>query len=270
MTEATFEERLEAFEARVNARLSEAEERSTKLERGRDEYEKLGVLLQEQVERLKLGLLGQKAERLPKMTRNSRSPFSISRSATTHSRRPPRSLSLSPSRRFRLTLAESRQKPLFDTLPRVAIEILPPEVQVEGLKLVGADTREVLERRLASCVIVAITCKSSFAKILSAGLRPKCSPPPALELPIERGLAEPSMLADTIVRLWQDHQPLTRLEEIYRREQLDLAKSTLCTWHERLADLARPLVEAMFEDAYREPYLCVALFRIERSSDSAR
>ncbi|HYP88167.1 MAG TPA: transposase, partial [Polyangiaceae bacterium] len=80
---------------------------------------------------------------------------------------------------------------------------------------------------------------------------------PALELPIDRGLAGPSMLADTIVRRWQDHQPLTRLEGIYRREQLDLAKSTLCTWHEQLADLARPLVKAMFEDAYRDPYLCV-------------
>jgi hypothetical protein len=66
VTEATFEERLEAFEARLNARLTEAEERSTKLERERDEYKKLALLLQEQGERLKLGLLGQKAERLPK------------------------------------------------------------------------------------------------------------------------------------------------------------------------------------------------------------
>ena len=83
MTEATFEERLEVFEARLNERLSEAEERSAKLERERDEYKKLALLLQEQVERLKLGLLGQKAERLPKMTRSSRSPFSISRSEMT-------------------------------------------------------------------------------------------------------------------------------------------------------------------------------------------
>jgi hypothetical protein len=39
---------------------------SAKLERERDEYKKLNALLQEQVERLKRGLLGQKAERLPK------------------------------------------------------------------------------------------------------------------------------------------------------------------------------------------------------------
>jgi hypothetical protein len=64
------------------------------------------------------------------------------------------------------------------------------------------------------------------------------------------------MLADTIVRRWQDHQPLTRLEGIYAREGLPLAKSTICTWHEQLAALAHSLVEAMFVDALGSPYLC--------------
>ena len=58
----------------------------------------------------------------------------------------------------------------------------------------------------------------------------------ALELPIERGIAGPGMLADTIVRRWQDHQPLDRLEGIYARDGLELSKSTICTWHEQLAD----------------------------------
>ena len=152
------------------------------------------------------------------------------------------------------------RKPLPDTLPRVAFEVLPPEVLSEGLdgfKLVGSETREVLERRPASCVVVAITYKKFIRKDQQRGAATDLLAAPALELPIDRGLAGPSMLADTIVRRWQDHQPLTRLSDIYRREQLDLAKSTLCTWHEQLADLARPLVEAMFEDAYCEPYLCV-------------
>ena len=34
------------------------------------------------------------------------------------------------------------------------------------------------------------------------------------ELPTERGLAGPGMLADTIVRRWQYHCPLNRLEDI--------------------------------------------------------
>ena len=261
MTEATFEERLEAFEARLNARLTEAEERSAKLERERDEYKKLALLLQEQVERLKLGLLGQKAERLPKNDAQlSLAILNLALGgdalATPPAEPEPEPEQTIPAHQRRKPV----RKPLPDTLPRVAIEILPPEVLSEGLdafKLVGSETREVLERRPASCVVVAITYKKFVRKDRERGAATEVFAAPTLELPIDRGLAGPSMLADTIVRRWQDHQPLTRLEDIYRREQLDLAKSTLCTWHEQLADLARPLVEAMFEDAYREPYLCV-------------
>jgi transposase len=121
-------------------------------------------------------------------------------------------------------------------------------VQVEGIEnfqLVGTDTLEVLERRPASCVVVAL----HYKKFLREG-RDRAAEAtevlvaPAAELPIERGTAGPSLLADTIVRRWQDHQPLNRLEDIYRREQLGLAKSTMCTWHEQLAELVHPLVDA--------------------------
>lgn len=263
MTEASFEERLEAFEARLNGKLIEQQrqhdERTAKLERERDEYKKLALLLQEQVERLKLGLLGQKAERLPK--NDAQLSLAILNLALGGEPLTPPPSEPEPAQ----TVPEHQRrkpvrKPLPDTLPRVKIEILPPEVLREGLaafELVGSETREVLERRPASCVVVAITYKKFVRKDRERGAATDVFAAPAVELPIERGLAGPSMLADTIVRRWQDHQPLTRLSDIYRREQLDIAKSTLCTWHEQLAELARPLVDAMFEDAYREPYLCV-------------
>ena len=59
MSEARFEGRLAAFDARFDARLNEQQrqhdEDCAKLERERDEYKKLTLILQEQVERLKLG-----------------------------------------------------------------------------------------------------------------------------------------------------------------------------------------------------------------------
>jgi hypothetical protein len=36
-----------------------------------------------------------------------------------------------------------------------------------------------------------------------------------------------------------------------------LARSTLCGWHEALAELARPVVDAMWVDARLQPYLCI-------------
>jgi hypothetical protein len=71
-----------------------------------------------------------------------------------------------------------------------------------------------------------------------------------------RALAGPALLADAVVRRWQDHLPLHRLERIYGREGLPLARSTICGWHDALAELAKPLLEAMWADALTAPYLC--------------
>lgn len=108
------------------------------------------------------------------------------------------------------------RKPLPETLPRIDIYVLPEEVQRLGL--------------------------NAFRKIG--------------EVPIERGLAGPGMLADTLVKRWEDHLPLNRLEKIYARDGVELNRSTICGWHTQLVPLFRPLVDAMRFDAFEQPYLC--------------
>jgi transposase len=151
------------------------------------------------------------------------------------------------------------RKPLPENIPRVDVEVLPPEVQQKGTDAfvrIGEDVTETVERRPSSLVVVR-THKPKF--VLKGGERNaetvvlQAQPP---ELPIERGLAGPGLLADTIVRRWQDHLPLHRLERIYGREGLELARSTICGWHEALAALVKPLVDAMWADALDAPYLC--------------
>src|SRR5688572_4864250 len=152
------------------------------------------------------------------------------------------------------------RKAFDDQWPRVNIEILPPEVQRDGLdafEVVGADSREVVERRPASTVVVRLVYKKFVRKDRARNGPTDVLRAEAVELPIPRGIAGPGLLADTIVRRWQDHQPLNRLEGIYAREGLQVAKSTLCGWHEKVAELMRPLVEAMRADAFKQPYLGV-------------
>src|SRR6187401_3323247 len=127
-----------------------------KLSHERDEYKKLVRLLQEENERLKRGLLGQKAERLPRndaqlslailnlmlggeVSASTPEPPAPEQTVTEHTRRQP------------------MRKALSADWPRVPIELVPPEVQREGLdafELIGTDVREVLERRPASSVVV--------------------------------------------------------------------------------------------------------------------
>jgi transposase len=254
------------LEGRVRSleeRVGDLAETNAKLQQERDEYRKLVLLLQEQNEKLKRGLLGQKAERLPK--NDAQLSLSILKLALGDPSADAGEGEAAAPEDDEQTIPEhtrrkSGRKPLGEHMPRVTIEVLPPEVQSEGLdafERIGQEVRCVLERRPASSVVVELVYPKFVRKDRVRNEATDVLVAPAVELPIERGLAGPGMLADTIVRRWQDHQPLTRLEGIYAREGLPLAKSTICTWHEQLAALAHALVDAMFVDALASPYLCV-------------
>src|SRR5947209_4398692 len=113
-----------------------------KLQKERDEYRKLFLHLREENERLKRGLLGQKAER----------------------------------------------------------------EGTDAFECIGSDTREVLERRPASTVVVKLVYKKFVRKDRDRLAQTQVLVQDTVELPIERGTAGPGMLADTLVRRFQDHQ----------------------------------------------------------------
>jgi len=249
---------LESQLARFAVDLTETTGQLKKVEGERDEYRKLVLHLKEEVERLRRGLLGQKAERLPQ------NDAQLSLAMLTLAMAGPGGAPEAEALIEEQLIAEHKRrkpvrKPLPPELPRVDIEIVPPEVEREpdAFECIGQETREVLERRPAATVVVAITHKKFVRKDRDRNAPTQVFAPEPIDLPIPRGLAGPGMLADTIVRRWQDHQPLHRLEGIYGREGIELPPSTICTWHGQLAELVRPLYDAMWKDALGSPYLCV-------------
>jgi transposase len=246
------------FEEKLNA----LAERLTAVESERDEYKRQYVLLLEAYRKLEAGL-----------TRHQRERFSDGAEQTTLSllsmltgQAQPEAAAVEPE-----TTVEAHarakptgRKPIPDSLPRITVEVLPLEVQRAGLDAfdrIGEDVCETVEKRPASFVVLR-TVRGKYvekAKVdaLKVGEGTPVLQGAPLELPIPRALAGPGLLADTIVRRWQDHLPLHRLERIYGREGFPLARSTMCGWHQAVAELARPLVEAMFKDALaNSPYLC--------------
>lgn len=223
----------------------------------RDAYHELYLDMLERCRKLERGLLGQKTERLTAdesqmslammgmLLTNDEGVAAVEQDEVQevkpHERRKP------------------KRKPLPDNLPRVDIVVLPYEVEREGLdsfEQIGQEMTETLERRPSSAVVVR-TFKPKFVRkdrdkkgetrVFVAKSHP---------LPIPRGLAGPGMLADSIVKRWDDHLPLNRLERVYGRDGVQLARSTLCGWHIALAELAKPVVAAMRQDAFEQPYLC--------------
>jgi transposase len=66
-------------------------------------------------------------------------------------------------------------------------------------------------------------------------------------MPIPKGLPGPGLLAHLIVSKYVDHLPLHRLERIYERQGLFLARSNLCAWLAACAQLLRPLYERLVD-----------------------
>lgn len=249
--------------AQIMQRLDELEKRIATAEREREEYRALYLQTMERCRKLELGILGSKSEHMP----DNDAQLSLGVLSMVLGERKAAELdaALAAANAEQEIKAHTRRrptgrKPLPEHLPRVEIEVLPPEVERKGLdafERIGEDVSETVERRPAAYVVARV-------------VRPKFVPTgrkrdgatdvliaEPLELPIPKGLAGPGMLADTIVKRWQDHMPLHRLEDMYGRDGLELARSTMCGWHAALAEIVKPLVAAMRVDAFKQPYLCV-------------
>jgi transposase len=160
---------------------------------------------------------------------------------------------------------QSRAKPtgrqvLPEKLPRVDLVVVPPEVEAKGrdqFDIIGQEISETIERRPASLVVVRVVRPKFVAKDRDRLAETKVHIGATPDLPIPGGLPGPALLADTVVRRFEDALPLHRLERVYGRDGLSLARSTICGWHMALADLFESLIDAMWKDARKAPYLCV-------------
>jgi transposase len=276
---------VDAGDLRLKARIAS-------ITRSRDEYRKLYLSALEQIRKLELGLLGQKAERLS----GTDGQLALAILETLLGSEPSSSDDLAEDLDDEHEQEEQESKPEKrkpkrtrppSELPRVQIEIIPPEVQRKGLdafERIGEDVVESLENRPASQVVVRVV-KPKFKEKGSNDGRTQGAPEDGTsvtlaassaeesktsaeekpvkiyvaetpELPIKRGSAGPGFLAQSIVRRWQDHLPLHRMESVYAREGVRVARSTMCGWHEELAALTRPVIDAMWKDALQQPYLC--------------
>lgn len=164
-----------------------------------------------------------------------------------------------------------------DDVPKLRIEIVPDEVKRLGLdafERIGEETSTTIERRVSSIVEVTMVRPKFRAKTEEAeqtvklareeqGLSAADAPEawitiaPPLTLPIPRGMVGPGLLANVIVRRFDDHLPYNRLENVYEREGMRLGRSTLYGWLDQVRPLFAPLVSAMRADAKQAAYLCI-------------
>ena len=111
---------------------------------------------------------------------------------------------------------------------------------------IGQEVSEQLEHFPASFkVLKHIRHKYACANCDGDGYNPHVEVAKKPPQPIEKGLPGPSLLAYVITSKLGDHLPLYRLERIFQRQQVHIARSTMCAWMRCAGELVTPLVHLM-------------------------
>lgn len=111
---------------------------------------------------------------------------------------------------------------------------------------IGAEVSEQLEYFPASFkVLKHIRHKYACTRCDHDGYDPHITTAVKPPQPIDKGLPGPSLLAYVAVSKLGDHLPLYRLERIFERQQVHVARSTMCAWMAAAGELIKPLVGLM-------------------------
>ncbi len=141
-----------------------------------------------------------------------------------------------------------------DHLPTREV-IIEPEEDITGMKKIGEEITETLEYTPAS-LVKKITRRPKYitadnSQIIIGNLPNR---------PIEKGIAEASLLAHIFIQKFIDHLPFYRQRQIFKRNyEWDLPSSTINDWFISCCTLLRPLynllVKKMLEDNAPRSYL---------------
>jgi transposase len=112
----------------------------------------------------------------------------------------------------------------------------------------GAEVSEQLEYFPASFKVLRhIRHKYACARCEQEGYDPQITAAAKPAQPIDKGLPGPSLLAYLVTSKLGDHLPLYRLERIFARQGVEIARSTMCAWLRCAGELVKPLVDLLAE-----------------------
>jgi transposase len=137
-------------------------------------------------------------------------------------------------------------------LPRREEVIEPVDLPVDAKKI-GEAVTEVVEYEPANAYVRRIIRPKYIIEQNDEETRIVIAPLPTL--PIPKGNAGASMLSHILVSKFVDHQPFYRQVQIFKRQDLNIAESTLGGWFNASCNLLLPLYEALKMKILSSDYL---------------
>ena len=122
-------------------------------------------------------------------------------------------------------------------LPR-EVKVIEPDQDVTGWKKIGEESSEYLAHRRGSWYVKRIV-RNKYANPSGEGV--VIGPLPLM--PIHKGNADASTLAFIITNKFTDHLPWYRQVQMFKRDGVDIAESTMVGWFKAACKLLEPLYD---------------------------
>jgi len=148
---------------------------------------------------------------------------------------------------------DNNSKPVREGIPahlRREEVVIEPDVIAEGSVRIGEEVTEKLEYKPGEVYVRRIV-RPKYALPKSEGV--VIAELPSQVLP--RSNAGASLLAQLLVSKYQDHLPFYRQLDIFKRQDVHLAASTVNDWFSDAVDLLRPLYETLKREVLSSDYI---------------
>jgi len=132
-------------------------------------------------------------------------------------------------------------------------EIIEPVDVPEGAKKIGEAITEVIDYEPANAYVRRIIRPKYIVDQNDEQTNIVIAPLPSL--PIPKGNAGPGMLSHILVSKFVDHLPFYRQVQIFKRQNLEIAESTLGGWFNATCNLLAPLYDALKSKVIAADYL---------------
>jgi transposase len=129
-------------------------------------------------------------------------------------------------------------------------EVVEPSQDVTGLKKIGEEVTEVLEYQAAQFYVRRIV-RPKYAKADKQGIITAQLP----SLPIEKGMAGPSLLSWIIIEKFVYHMPLYRLIQKCKTQGINIPAPTISDWVRQSCELLDLLYEKLKDEILKQTYL---------------
>jgi transposase len=132
-------------------------------------------------------------------------------------------------------------------------EVIEPVDVPADAKRIGEAVTEVIEYEPASAYVRRIVRPKYIIEQNDEQTRIVIAPLPTL--PIPKGNAGPSMISHLLVSKFVDHLPFYRQAQIFKRQNLNIAESTIGGWFNAGCHLLEPLYQALKTKVLESDYL---------------